>query len=115
MAADHQPSCDDGCRAEAVDLHVLVVRGLDRVRSHNDIAQHVVATDCPIVFAVNESVCQQPPKQSGIAAGQPASPIVLKPKEHLSLGILYTGRLTVEGYELCTRVRSLRGEQQGDE
>ncbi len=108
-----------------MDLHVLVVRRLDRIRSRNDIAQHVVATDCPIVFAINESVCQQPPKQSGITAGQPDSPIVLKPKEHLRLGILYTGRLSVEGYGLCTRcgcgrvfctrVRILRGEQQGDE
>jgi len=125
VAADHQPSRDDGRRAEAMELHILVVRCLDRVRSRNDIAQHVVATDCPIVFAVNESFCQQPSKQSGIAAGQPASPIVLKPKEHLRLGILYTGRLTGEGDGLCTRggrgrvfctrVRSLRGEQQGDD
>src|SRR6266480_1233294 len=125
MAADHQPSRDDGRRAEAMDLHILVVRPLDRVWSRNDIAQHIVATDRPIAFAVNESVCQQPPKQSGITARQPESPIVLKPKEHLRLGILHAGRRSVDGCGFCTRrrhrrapgtrVRSLHGQQQDDE
>jgi len=106
MAADHQPPRDDGRCAEAMDFHILVVRRLDRVRSRNDIAQDVVATDRPIVFCVHESVSQQAPKQCGITAGQPESPIVFKPKEHLRLGILDPGRLSV---------RILRGEQQDSE
>jgi len=80
-----------------MDLHIFVVRGLDRVWSRNHIAQDVVATDRAIVFRVNESVCQQAPKQSGITVGQPNSPIVLEPKQHLRYGIL--------------RARSLRSEQ----
>jgi len=97
VAADHQPSRDDSRRAEAMDLHIFVVRRLDRVWSRNHIAQDVVATDRAIVFRVNESVCQQAPKQGGITVGQPNSPIVLEPKQHLRYGIL--------------RARSLRSEQ----
>src|SRR2546422_3617345 len=49
--------------------HIFVVRRLDRVWSRNHIAQDVLATDRAIVFRVNESVCQQAPKQSGITVG----------------------------------------------
>src|SRR5437667_12506317 len=97
VAADHQPSRDDGRRAEAMDPHILVVRRLDRVRSRRHVSQHVVATDGAIVFRVNESVCQQAPKQGGITVGQPKSPTVLQPKEHLTYGI--------------RRARGLRAEQ----
>src|SRR5207247_9441659 len=103
MAADHQPSRDDGRRAEAMDLHLLVVRRLDRVWSRNDIAQHIVATDRPIVFAVHESVCPQPPKQTGITAHQSESPIVLKPKENLRDGILPAGRRSRDVWRFCAR------------
>jgi hypothetical protein len=37
VAADDQPSRDDRRGAEAMDLHILVARGLDCVWSGNDI------------------------------------------------------------------------------
>ena len=105
VAANHQPSRDDGRRAETMDLHILVMRRVDRVWSRNDIAQDVIAACRAIVFSVNEAVCQQAPKQRDIAARQPESPIVLEPEQHLCLGIRALG----------ARARSLCGEQQRDE
>src|SRR5207244_2073673 len=83
VTGDDQPSRDDRRRAEAMDLHILVVRRLDRVRSRNDIAQHGVAIDRPIVFGLNKSVRQQPPKQDAVTAGRPGSLIVLAPTRRL--------------------------------
>jgi hypothetical protein len=107
-ASHNQPSGHDGRRGEAMDFHVLVAGGLDCVRSGDDIVQHGVATDGPIVLGVDEAVRQQPLKERGITPGQAESPIVLEAKEHVGLGIL-------DARDLNNGLGSLRGEQQGNE
>src|SRR5690348_11072601 len=55
---DDQPSRDDRGGTESMDLHVLVARGLDGVRSRRDVVQDVVTTDRPGVLRVHEALRQ---------------------------------------------------------
>ena len=82
VAAHDQPPGDDRRCTEAMNLHVLVVRSLDGVRSGHDIVQHGSATDGAIVLAIDETVRQESLKHCGIAPDQGHSPIVLQAEQH---------------------------------
>src|SRR5689334_9103194 len=57
-STDDEPSGDDRGGTEPMDLHVLVVRRLDGVRSRRDIVQYVVTTDRSVVLRVHEALGQ---------------------------------------------------------
>jgi len=60
-----------------MNLHLLIPRRSDGVRSRDDVVQHSVAIDRSIVLGINESVREQPLKDSDITSRQPDSPVIL--------------------------------------
>src|SRR6266536_699584 len=97
MAADHQPPRYDRRRTEAMDTHVLVMRGRHGVRSGDHVVEDVISTHRAVVLGVDKPVREAAPEDGGIAVDQREGPIILQSQERACLGVLRANGLRIDG------------------